>query len=260
MPHRGAGYRGWMGRIGRVVLLAVATLLVGCAPPAPQPQPTPTPSPIPTPAPAPSPTAAATSNSIEVAGATLILPTGASVEQLADGTVSVGLPPRPGRSRVGIEGIGWEVFAGRVLAMNGLLLTRPVVVDAAGAEAVAPFVSDGMDAAVEVPEGAVSVTFLAGSVLVGDTEWESATRILVTPTQLARGLAPGDPIAAAALAPAMMNQVIAREPGHRAALEVPSPINQLACHMVGAPTKETWNLETDREDKGLTGFIASRCN
>jgi hypothetical protein len=36
--------------------------------------------------------------------------------------------------------------------------------------------------------------------------------------------------------------------------------NQFICHAVGAPDKETWNLEPWREDIGLLGFALAACN
>ncbi len=36
--------------------------------------------------------------------------------------------------------------------------------------------------------------------------------------------------------------------------------DQLLCHLIGAPDKDTWNLEPWRPDVGLAGVIAARCN
>lgn len=36
--------------------------------------------------------------------------------------------------------------------------------------------------------------------------------------------------------------------------------DQLLCHAVGAPEKETWNLEPWRPDVGLLGVLAAQCN
>lgn len=36
--------------------------------------------------------------------------------------------------------------------------------------------------------------------------------------------------------------------------------NQFQCHAIGAPNKETWNLEPWRPDVGLLKFMAARCN
>lgn len=36
--------------------------------------------------------------------------------------------------------------------------------------------------------------------------------------------------------------------------------NQFQCHVIGAPNKETWNLEPWRPDVGLLKFMAARCN
>ncbi|WP_435300636.1 DUF2599 domain-containing protein [Timonella sp. A28] len=35
---------------------------------------------------------------------------------------------------------------------------------------------------------------------------------------------------------------------------------QFQCHVIGAPTKDTWNLEPWRPDGTLTAIMAARCN
>ena len=55
-------------------------------------------------------------------------------------------------------------------------------------------------------------------------------------------------------------EVVAAHPDREDLLSTPSAMNQLACHLVGAPEKESWNLETDRPDKGLVGFMVDKCN
>jgi len=41
---------------------------------------------------------------------------------------------------------------------------------------------------------------------------------------------------------------------------VPGMRDQLACHMIGAPSKETWNLEPWRPAVGLRETLATACN
>ncbi len=36
--------------------------------------------------------------------------------------------------------------------------------------------------------------------------------------------------------------------------------DQLTCHALGAPDKETWNLEPWRPDVGLLAVLAAACN
>ncbi|SHJ31874.1 Protein of unknown function [Tessaracoccus bendigoensis DSM 12906] len=250
-----------MGFSARVVAVVATLVLASCAPAdAPAPTTTPPPSSVtPRTSPAVTPTTSEPTTSVDLGGVTLVLPTSASVEELPDGSLALSLPAVP-EPTIAIDGSPWQVVAGRITIANGWLLTRPTATDDAGAETVSPFRADGAAARIDAPEAATSVTFLAGTTLVESAEWESAARILVTPTRLARDLTPGDPLGAVALAPVMMAELIDSQPEYEALLDTPSSVNQLACHMIGAATKDTWNLETDREDKGLAGFITSRCN
>ena len=43
-------------------------------------------------------------------------------------------------------------------------------------------------------------------------------------------------------------------------IDTPGTHDQLVCHGVGAPDKETWNLEPWRPDVGLLAVMAARCN
>ncbi|MBC7292192.1 MAG: DUF2599 domain-containing protein, partial [Actinotalea sp.] len=40
----------------------------------------------------------------------------------------------------------------------------------------------------------------------------------------------------------------------------PGMRDQLECHALGAPDKESWNLEPWRPDVGLLATLAARCN
>lgn len=51
-------------------------------------------------------------------------------------------------------------------------------------------------------------------------------------------------------------QIVAAEPE----ADVATMYDQLACHMIGAPDKETWNLEPWRPDVGPVAVVAALCN
>ncbi|MBX9245936.1 DUF2599 domain-containing protein, partial [Actinotalea ferrariae] len=51
-------------------------------------------------------------------------------------------------------------------------------------------------------------------------------------------------------------QLVASEPEAASA----TMQDQLLCHVIGAPDKETWNLEPWRPDVGLVRVLAAQCN
>lgn len=198
---------------------------------------------------------------VEVGGVAVQIAAGSTVTVAADGTATIVSPVAAGVvPRVGLPEGAFDLVWGRIRLRDGSFLTRPTALGDDGRITVAPFVVDGAGATMPSASGAESVTFLAGTRLVASSRWESESRILITPTRLARDLAPGDILAAEALAPEVMAQVIAQQGPRAADLGTATAENQLACHMIGARNKETWNLELDRTDKGLAGFIGSRCN
>ena len=254
--------------LSAAALVAVAALCASCQPagpvdpgtPAVPPSVAPSPAPSPTHSAPPSATVEAPTTPIDVGAHRVDAPAGTRAETHEDGTVALTVPV-PGAGTLGfLLDAPAEVVSGR-LAGDGIWLTRPVAVTARGSRN-APFekAPSGEGFAVTPPEGATGLTLLAGTALVVDSRWESSTRVLVFPTLLARSLATADPIAAAALAPDVMAEVVAAHPDRGDLLSTPSAMNQLACHLVGAPDKESWNLETDRPDKGLVGFMVDRCN
>lgn len=244
-------------------LLAVVSLPLGCAPtregPSPVPPastgPTPTPTPIASPSPSPTPVSWQSDQRVAFGAYLLGLPTG-SVD-VHDGWREVSFTVDDERVGLPVDASGWEIVSG-VVTLDDAFLTRPDATGADGAAAGASFEAGERGPVLRIAEDAkrpVTVSFLVGEELVEATEWESATRILITPNPLGRALAPSDPVAAAAFAPTLLAQV-----GDDPRLEGDSVTNQVACHMVGARDKPTWNIETDRPDKGLLGFMAARCN
>lgn len=209
----------------------------------------------------PSPGDPGPSRAIAVGENTLRIPHDATVTELPDGTARVVIQVVAEASpRFTVEGGGFALVSGRVRFDDGALLSRPVADADDGSSSNVAFVADTPGFTVRPVEEAGTLTFLAGSRLVEASRWESESRILISPTSLARDLTPGDILAGSELAPAVMAQVVAQHPGRAPDLGTDTVLNQLACHMIGARNKETWNLELDRADKGLAGFIGSRCN
>lgn len=244
-------------------LLVACALLACCQAPPQQPGTPPATAPAGTsapPSPAPSPSRGEPRDLV-LGHATLALPEAATLTRLPDATVQVTLPvPAGAAPLITVEGGGFEVIAGRVRLDDGSLLTRPVAESGEGSASAAAFVADGDAITVPQAHEALTLTFLAGTRLVEESRWESGSRILISPTSLARDLSPGDILAASELAPDVMAEVVEQHPGRAGDLDTSTALNQLACHMIGARDKETWNLELDRVDKGLAGFIGSRCN
>lgn len=95
------------------------------------------------------------------------------------------------------------------------------------------------------------VLWLTSSALL-DAQWgdqEGGRSLSVTPTAWTRagGLAEQD------LAWA---QLVGREPE----ADSTSMHDQLVCHMLGAPTKDTWNLEPWRPEVDLVTLVSTKCN
>lgn len=249
-------------------LLAAVGALAACAPEEPGAEPTGAPATGPV-APSTSPTLAGATPSttrvpvvwfdeVEVALGEhrLGLPSGATVEESPEGWRRVAFAVDPAvTAGLLLEVPGVEVVSGAFTLDGAAFATRPLATDAAGEPVEAAFVAGARGPQLRLGPAAARVEFLVGERLLASAEWESQTRILITPTELGRELAPGDPVGAAAWAPTALGQLDA-DPR----LDSSSVVNQLACHMIGAREKPTWNLETDRADKGLLGFMASRCN
>lgn len=245
-------------------LLATLTGLVGCTPTGPGAgsstpsvtRATATPSASATPSATSAPVVWVDDEAVALGEQRLGLPADAAIDDQGQGWRRVAFSVDPAvTTGLVFEGPGLEVVSGAFSVDGEAFATRPHATDAQGQPVEAAFVAGERGPQLRLGEAAADVEFLVGERLLGSAEWESQTRILITPTELGRELAPGDPGAAAAWAPAVLGQLEA-DPR----LEGSSVVNQLACHMIGARDKPTWNLETDREDKGLLGFMASRCN
>ncbi|NYI58318.1 DUF2599 domain-containing protein [Cellulomonas soli] len=93
--------------------------------------------------------------------------------------------------------------------------------------------------------------WLASSALLG-TVWgdqEGGRSLSVSPTAWARA----GSLAAQEL---VWSQLVAREPE----ADATTMHDQLLCHMLGAPTKDTWNLEPWRPEVDLVTLVATKCN
>ncbi|MFS0699671.1 DUF2599 domain-containing protein [Cellulomonas sp. 179-A 4D5 NHS] len=111
-------------------------------------------------------------------------------------------------------------------------------------------VSPGLTGAAFDAPGTVRVWF--GTAVIESATWgerEGGRSLAVDPTPWARagGLAAQDGTWAA---------VVAQEPE----ADTTGMRDQFLCHAVGAPDKDTWNLEPWRPDAGSLATLAARCN
>lgn len=102
------------------------------------------------------------------------------------------------------------------------------------------------------PAGAASLVLATSAVRSAtwaDRDDEGGRSLAVVPTTWARtgGLAASE---------AVWAQLIALVPE----ADLPQMHDQLVCHTIGAPDKESWNLEPWRPDVGLLATMAARCN
>ncbi len=138
-----------------------------------------------------------------------------------------------------------------VLAADGTFLggaARPVTVDGAARVRVTGTDDGVLRAAAD--DGDVQLR-VAGSALAGAAwgEREGGRSLAVSPTAWAR-------TAGQAGEAGVWVELVAAVP------EADTPVmrDQLTCHVLGAPDKETWNLEPWRPDVGLLGILAAACN
>ncbi|MCK0117724.1 DUF2599 domain-containing protein [Isoptericola sp. S6320L] len=101
------------------------------------------------------------------------------------------------------------------------------------------------------PEASTAETVL-GTEAVASADWgerEGGRSLAVDPTAWARS-------AGQAGTDLVWAELVASDP------EVDTPImhDQLVCHSIGAPEKDTWNLEPWRPDVGLIAVLTDRCN
>lgn len=139
-----------------------------------------------------------------------------------------------------------------VLASDGTFLggaARPVTADGGGVPVRITATDDGALRA-SADDGdlqiRVGVTALAGA------EWgerEGGRSLAVAPTPWARA-------AGQAGESGVWAELVAAVPE----ADTPGMHDQLTCHVLGAPDKETWNLEPWRPDVGFLGVLAAACN
>ncbi|WP_448630461.1 DUF2599 domain-containing protein [Cellulomonas soli] len=93
--------------------------------------------------------------------------------------------------------------------------------------------------------------WLASSALL-DAQWgdqEGGRSLSVTPAAWTR-------VGSLAAQELTWAQLVVREPE----ADSPTMHDQLVCHMLGAPTKDTWNLEPWRPQVDLVTLVATKCN
>lgn len=148
---------------------------------------------------------------------------------------------------------GWTAEA---LSDGGVLLRDPAGVAAAGidADGAQPTVAaDGLIGyRATVPPATVRLTL--ATVAVRSATWadlddEGGRSLAVVPSTWARG---GGLVVDALL----WAQLVAAQPE----ADSQGMHDQLTCHQIGAPEKESWNLEPWRPDVGLVQAMLARCN
>ncbi|MBD7919895.1 MULTISPECIES: DUF2599 domain-containing protein [Cellulomonas] len=157
-----------------------------------------------------------------------------------------------------------------VLTAAGALVggvAPPWAYDATGAPVPTRFEIEGTSFTQVVEHLASETTYpvvadpFLGVAMVSSYRWETSTRILVTPTAWARAVYPGNVAGAPIAGNPGFDELRAKQTSSTYRNRLGSSArNQYICHVAGAPFKSTWNLETNRADKGYLGFIASGCN
>ncbi|GIG21554.1 hypothetical protein Cch01nite_22780 [Cellulomonas chitinilytica] len=171
-----------------------------------------------------------------------------------DGSVRATFPVPPQDTTVALvaapEGAVWDVLA------DGTAVVR----DAAGTllAGVTPTggrlerADDEVVRLVTPAPGATGVELWVATVAVKGADWgerEGGRSLAVTPSAWARA-------GGLAAETALREQLVAAEPeAGTATMQA-----QLGCHELGAPDKETWNLEPWRPDVGPLDMLGARCN
>ncbi len=179
--------------------------------------------------------------------ATLVPPPGATLDVLGDDSALV---RGPDGAVVGALGI--PVLAGDA-AGAGLHLQVSARDDGAlDWSVVLPVLTDGTVDADPTPPGTVTAVVAASalrSATWADRDDEGGLSLAVVPAAWARtgGLAAEE---------ALWTQLVAQVPE----ADTTGVRDQLTCHTIGAPDKDSWNLEPWRPDVGLLATLAARCN
>lgn len=97
-----------------------------------------------------------------------------------------------------------------------------------------------------------------GNALVQGHRWETSTRILVTPTQYARGWAGN--FHWVTVGEAGFSELVSKQIGSQVGRLNNSAKGQYICHVGYAPFKSTWNLEITKADRALQNWVISGCN
>lgn len=235
-----------MPRSRRVVALAAAVLvLAACSAPAHRVDTSPVATPTPTPAPPAS--VALTTGTVTI-----------TAQPLDHAAVPTVTPQSDGSVRLSVSAGDTLLTAPPGTTFHALDDGSAVVEDGAGAF-VAGVSDDGAGVRL-VQEHADSVRLTGAgptgvwvaSVAVQDAVWghaEGGRSLAVTPSAWARAYS-------RAATAGLWSQLVAREPD----ANTPTMQAQLECHQLGAPTKDTWNLEPWRPDVSAVDMIAARCN
>lgn len=159
----------------------------------------------------------------------LALTSGGSFEPRVDGSVTVRAGGAEGTAAGGLS----APQGARLVAANATHLEVRPLADAASG-------------------GADDVTIILGTRAVEGTDWgdrEGGGSLAVVPTDWARG-------AGQAGTDLVWAELVAADPG----VDTATMHDQLECHAIGAPDKDSWNLEPWRPDVGLVATMAARCN
>lgn len=179
--------------------------------------------------------------------ATLVPPPGATLEVLGDDSALVRGDDGGVLAALGVPVLGGDaVGAGldlQVAARDDGTLSWSVV---------RPVLTDGTVDADPSPAGTVTAVVAASalrSATWADRDDEGGLSLAVVPAAWARtgGLAAEE---------ALWAQLVAQVPE----AGTTGVRDQLTCHTIGAPDKESWNLEPWRPDVGLLATLAARCN
>ena len=166
-------------------------------------------------------------------------PEGAAFEVLLDGSAVA-------RDAAGVALAGLPAPLGKGGAARSMARYETVGTDLLRLVDVAPPTDEEDEASPR------EVSFWPSDAAVTSLVWgdrEGGLSLAVTPDEWARS-------AGKAGVEVVWSQVVESEPD----ADVPGMYDQLACHALGAPDKDTWNLEPWRPAVGLLQTLAARCN